>query len=89
MNWLRVGLLITAVAIPAMAQADAAMNLNDRGNRAADQGNDAEAEALYREAIGIWRSLGVKYEAHLAGTLMNLGAALCGDGMRPAGAKVL
>lgn len=88
MNWLRVGLLITAMAIPAVAQPDAAINLNDRGNRAADQGNHAEAEALYREAIRIWRSLGVKYEAHLAGTLMNLGAALSGDGKRPAGVKV-
>jgi tetratricopeptide (TPR) repeat protein len=88
MNWLPVGLLTMVMAIPAMAQADAAMNLNDRGNRAADQGSHAEAQSLYREAIRIWRSLGVAYEAHLAGTLMNLGVSLCGDGMRPAGAKV-
>src|ERR1700730_685436 len=92
MNTLRVGFLITAMAIPVSAQPDAATNLatnlNDRGNQAADHGNHAEAEALYREAIQIWRSLGVKYEAHLAGTLMNLGVALCGDGMRPAGSKV-
>jgi tetratricopeptide (TPR) repeat protein len=88
MNWLRIGLLITAMAIPAMAQADAAMDLNERGNRAADEGKEVEAEKLYREAIRIWRSLGVAYEAHLAGSLMNLGVTLCGNGMRPAGAKV-
>ena len=88
MKGLLIGML-TAIAAAAQAPVERAQSLNTQGNQVAESGNNAEAERLYREAIEIWRSLGPAYEAHTAGTLVNLGVALTGDGQRAAAAKVL
>ena len=88
MKWILVGLL---TALPAAAQTpeETALTLNTEGNRVAESGNYSEAQRLYSEAIGIWRSLGPAYEAHTAGTLLNLAVAMTDQGQRAAAAKVL
>jgi tetratricopeptide (TPR) repeat protein len=63
-----------------------ALNLNDEGNTKSDAGDYAGAEARYRDAIAIWRTLGPDFKAHLAGSLMNIGSVLCGQGKRVEGA---
>jgi tetratricopeptide (TPR) repeat protein len=55
----------------------------------ADAGDYTEARRLYIEAVEIWRSLGPAYEAHAAGTLVNLAVAMTDEGQRAAAAKVL
>jgi tetratricopeptide (TPR) repeat protein len=87
MNWLRIGLL-TAITAAAQTPQETAQSLNTQGNRLAESGNNQEAERLYREALEIWRSLGRPYEAHTAGTLLNLAAAMSDDGQRPAAVKI-
>ena len=87
MNRLLIGLL-TAIGAAAQTPQEMAKNLNNQASQAAELGNYAEAERLYGEAIEIWRSLGPAYEAHTAGTLVNLAVALCGDGQRPAASKL-
>lgn len=87
MHRLLVGLL-TAICAAAQSPQEMAKNLNNEANRVADLGNNAEAERLYQQAIDIWRSLGPAYEAHTAGTLVNLAVALSGDGQRQAASKL-
>jgi len=88
MNWLAIGLLISFSAAGQTLE-EKAQALNSQGNRLAETGKYAEAQAAYREAIDIWRSMGPAYEGHTAGTLLNYGMALSGDGQRPKAAKVL
>jgi tetratricopeptide (TPR) repeat protein len=88
MNWVFIGLL-TALTAAAQTPAEMAQNLNTQGNRAAESGNYPEAERLYQESIGIWRSLGAPYEARTASALLNLGAAMGSEGQRAAAAKVM
>ena len=87
MNWVFIGLL-TALTAAAQTPAETAQSLNTQGNRVAESGNNPEAQRLYREALQIWRSLGPAYEAHTAGTLLNLAVAMADDGQRLAAAKV-
>jgi tetratricopeptide (TPR) repeat protein len=87
MNRLLVGLL-TAISAASQTPQEKAKDLNNEANRIADHGNYAEAEDLYQQSIEIWRSLGPGYDAHTAGTLVNLGVALSGDGQRQAATKL-
>ena len=87
MHRLLVGLL-TAVSAAAQTPQEKAKSLNNEANRVADLGNNAEAERLYGEAIDIWRSLGTAYEAHTAGTLVNLALTVSADGRRQAACKL-
>lgn len=88
MNWMLIGLL-TVISAAAQTPVDTAQRLNTQGNRAAEASNYSEAEGLYQESIRIWRSLGPDFEGHLAGSLLNFGVALSGDGQRPAASKIL
>lgn len=87
MNCLTIGML-TVLTAAAQTPAETAQSLNTQGNRAAESGNNPEAQQLYREAIQIWRSLGPAYEAHTAGSLLNLAVAMNDDGHRLASVKV-
>jgi tetratricopeptide (TPR) repeat protein len=87
MNRLLIGLL-TAISATSQTPQEKATNLNNQANSVADLGNYPEAERLYREAIEIFRSLGPAFEPHTAGTLVNLGIALSGDGQRSAATKL-
>jgi tetratricopeptide (TPR) repeat protein len=77
---------VLTVAAFAQSPAHDALKLNNDGNLASDAGDYAGAGAQYRQAIEIWRTLGPEYKAHLAGSLMNLGSVLCGEGKRVEGA---
>jgi tetratricopeptide (TPR) repeat protein len=87
MHRLLIGLL-TAISAAAQSPQEMAKNLNNEANRVADLGNYAEAERLYQQSIDIWRSLGPGFEAHTAGTLVNLAVALSGEGRRPAATRL-
>jgi len=87
MNWLLIGLL-TAIGAAAQTSTETAHSLNTQGNRVAESGNYPEAQRLYQESIRIWRRMGPEFEGHTAGVLLNLAAALCGDGQRQAASKV-
>jgi tetratricopeptide (TPR) repeat protein len=80
-----IAFLFTAVAF-AQSAAQNGISLNDLGNRASESGDYTGAADHYREAVQIWRSMGSDYEAHLAGTLMNLATVLCAAGHRIEGA---
>src|SRR5450759_4712820 len=87
MNCLTIGML-TVLTAAAQTPAETAQSLNTQGNRVAESGNNPEAQQLYREAIQIWRSLGPEYQAHTAGTLLNLAVAMADDGQRLAAVKI-
>jgi tetratricopeptide (TPR) repeat protein len=87
MNGLLIGIL-AAITAAAQTPAETAQRLNTEGNRVADTGNYPEARRLYLESIQIWRSLGPQFDGHTAGTLLNLGVALAGDGQRQAASKI-
>jgi tetratricopeptide (TPR) repeat protein len=80
-----IAVMLTAAAF-AQSPAHQALMLNDEGNTLSDGGDYTTAAARYRQAIDIWRTLGPDYRAHLAGSLMNLGTVLCGEGKRTEGA---
>jgi tetratricopeptide (TPR) repeat protein len=80
--------MFTAITTAAQTSVEMAHSLNTQGNRVAESGNNPEAQRLYREAIQIWRSLGPAYDAHTAGTLLNLAVAMTDDGQRLAAVKV-
>lgn len=82
-----IGLMLSVIGAAAQSPADKAQSLNNQGNLFCDKREYAEGERLYREAIAIWRSLGVAFEGHLAGSLLNLGVVLSGDGKRAEAAK--
>ena len=89
MNWLLIGLL-TAITAAAQTPAEKAQSLNTQGNRVARERQlPGGASACTRSLLQIWRSMGPEYEAHTAGTLLNLAVALGGDGQRQAATKVL
>ena len=88
MNRIWIALILIATGAAAQTPADRAQSLNTQGNRVSEEGDYVESERLYREAVALWRSLGPDYEGHLAGTLLNLGVALSGDGKRGEAAKV-
>jgi tetratricopeptide (TPR) repeat protein len=81
MNWISIG-LITVMAAAAQTPAEEAQKLNNQGNQLSERLEYRESERLYGEAIAIWRSLGSNFDAHLAGSLLNLGVALSGEGRR-------
>ena len=87
MNWISLALL-TAIAAGAQSPTEKAQALNDQGNRLAQENEMASAISAYRESVDIWRSLGPSYEAHVAGTLVNLGVSVAASGNRPAAAKI-
>ncbi|MEO8372722.1 MAG: tetratricopeptide repeat protein [Candidatus Solibacter sp.] len=89
MNLLALGLLMSLSAVGQPSAEEKAHSLNVQGNRLAEVGKYAEAQAAYRESLDIWRSMGPGYTGHIAGTLLNYGMALSGDGQRPAAAKIL
>ncbi|MBS1859885.1 MAG: tetratricopeptide repeat protein [Acidobacteria bacterium] len=83
MNLIRIAIWIAAAVLPAaQAQPIAALQLNERGNRAAEAGRYQEAIGLYRRAVDLWKEAGPAYDAHRAGTLLNLGVAEGGVGDR-------
>ena len=88
MNWLVIGLMMSASAV-GQPSVEKAQSLNVQGNRLAEAGKYTEALVAYRESLDIWRTLGPGYEGHTAGTLLNYGMALSGDGQRPAATKIL
>lgn len=87
MNWISLALL-AAIAAGAQSSTEKAQALNDQGNRLAQENEMASAISAYRESVDIWRSLGPSYEAHVAGTLVNLGVSVAASGNRPAAAKI-
>jgi tetratricopeptide (TPR) repeat protein len=83
MNWFKYGLIGIIFAATAAAQTvQEGLELNDRGNAARDRNDIAAAKSLFRQSAGVFRALGPKYEAHLAGALMNLGMATAVEGDR-------
>jgi len=58
------------------AQEQAALSLHEEGRADVARGDYAQAERAFGEALVIWRSLGPRYEAHTASTLITLGEAL-------------
>ena len=90
MNSASIAMLLVVLAAPAFpAQLATALDLNDRGNRASEAGRAEEAIGLYREATTIWRQAGPRYDAHLAGTLYNLGIAVSATGNRTEAVRLL
>jgi tetratricopeptide (TPR) repeat protein len=89
MKLVSIAILFLAGAQALSAQLAKALELNDRGNRAAEQGRDEEAIGLYRDSLEIWRASGPDYDAHRAGTLMNLGIVISATGNRTEAARVL
>lgn len=89
MSFLRMVMLFAAALSAARAQLSTAIELNSRGNRAADAGRYEEAIGLYRESLAIWSASGSEYDAHRAGTLFNLAIALSSLGNRPEASLVL
>ena len=89
MSFLRIAMLFAAAFSAAWAQLSTAIELNSRGNQAADAGRYEEAIGLYRESLAIWSASGPEYDAHRAGTLFNLGIAVSSLGDRPEAARVL
>ncbi|HTS66021.1 MAG TPA: tetratricopeptide repeat protein [Candidatus Acidoferrales bacterium] len=81
MTRLAVGFLLAAGSF-AQSTAQDALRLNDEGNRASEHSDYIGAARLFRESAAIWSSLGSAFDAHRAGTLMNLGTVLCGAGKR-------
>jgi tetratricopeptide (TPR) repeat protein len=82
--------LLAAALLPAAhAQPIVALQLNDRGNRAAEAGRYDEAVALYRQSAALWKEAGPDYDAHRAGTLLNLGVAEGGAGDRLAATRAM
>ena len=81
MNRICIGLLIV-IGAAAQTTVEKAHALNNEGNRFAEKGEYDQGARLYREAVAMWRTLGPDYEAHLAGSLLNLGVALSGNGRR-------
>jgi hypothetical protein len=88
MNFLALGLLMSFSAV-GQTSVEKAQSLNAQGNRFTEVGKYADALQVYGESLEIWRSFGPGYEGHVAGTLLNYAMALCGNGQRPAAAKIL
>jgi tetratricopeptide (TPR) repeat protein len=80
--------LFVAVSAAAQPAVQKAHEINNQGNRLSESGDCTGAEELYRQAAGMWRGLGPEYEAHLAGTLLNLGVAVSCEGRRADAVKV-
>jgi tetratricopeptide (TPR) repeat protein len=81
MTRLAVGFLLAASCF-AQNTALEALRLNDEGNRASDRIDYAAAAGLFRQSMAVWKALGPSFDAHRAGTMMNLGTVLCGLGRR-------
>jgi tetratricopeptide (TPR) repeat protein len=88
MTRIGIALLLSAAVVRGQTSAQHAIQLNDQGNRTSDAGDYMGAAGYYRQAVQIWRDLGPVYEAHLAGTLTNLGTVLCGAGHREKGSEI-
>jgi tetratricopeptide (TPR) repeat protein len=91
MNSLVIAIVFAVViATPsARGQLASALDLNDRGNQAAEEGRFEEAIGLYRDSIAIWRASGPNYDAHRAGTLLNMAIAISSIGNRPEAVRVM
>jgi len=81
MSRLAVGFLLTAACF-AQPNPQQALSLNNQGNQVSEKSDYLGAARLFRESVAIWKSLGPEFDAHRAGTLMNLGTVLCGAGRR-------
>ena len=73
-------ILLLLPALAAFAQPETALQWNERGIKAVQDGNLAEGEHDYQTALSLWRSLGPAYRAHAATTLYNLAQAVIGQG---------
>src|ERR1043165_2468533 len=89
MNFSRIALFFVITGCALSAQLSRALDLNTRGNEASDAGKFDEAIGLYRESIAIWTAAGPEYDAHRAGTLLNLGIVISGTGNRNEAARVM
>jgi len=90
MKSLTIAVMLAAVgAAGAHAQLAKALDLNDRGNRAAEEGRMDEAVGLYRESLDIWRAAGPEYDAHRAGALFNLSIVISAAGNRLDAVRVM
>jgi len=89
MNFARLALILAVAVTTASAQLSKALDLNSRGNDASDKGEYEEAAQLYRDAIAIWSASGPTYDAHRAGSLLNLGIVISATGNRPDATKVM
>ena len=73
-------ILLLLMGLAAQAQPESAFEWNERGIKAGQQGNLAEAERDYKTALSLWRALGPAYRPHTATTLYNLAQAVIGQG---------
>jgi tetratricopeptide (TPR) repeat protein len=89
MNFLGIALFLALTAPPIPAQLSTALDLNTRGNEASDAGKYEDAIRLYRESLAIWSAAGPVYDAHRAGTLLNLGIVISATGNRPEATRVM
>jgi tetratricopeptide (TPR) repeat protein len=89
MNAIRFFILLAVTCSSAAAQLATALDLNMRGNQASDAGSYDEAIRLYREAIKIWSDAGPDYDAHRAGSLLNLAVSVSATGNRPEAARIM
>jgi tetratricopeptide (TPR) repeat protein len=89
MRFLRITAFLAVVVSAPAAQLAAALDLNARGNQASEAGRHDEAIRLYRESIAIWSEAGAVYDAHRAGTLLNLGIVISATGNRPEAVRVM
>src|SRR5215475_13519035 len=89
MKLLTVAVMVLSYAGPLPAQLAKALDLNTKGNEASETGRMDEAIADYRQALTIWRDAGSNYEAHQAGTLLNLAIAISATGDRREAARIM
>jgi len=89
MNFPAIAFFLVLSGTPAPAQLSSALDLNTRGNDASDAGRYEDAMRLYRESLAIWSAAGPEYDAHRAGTLLNLGIVISATGNRPGATRVM
>lgn len=80
MHILRAASIVMLAASAWAQKPEDAMSLNESGRAATTHADYITAEAQYRRAIAIWRTLGPSYEKHLSIGYFNLAEALCGQG---------
>jgi len=86
MNWVLI-LMLTAIATPQFP-VERANRLNTQGALAAGRGEYGEARRLYEESIAFWRFQGPGYDAHRAGTLLNLAITMSDSGQGAAAVPI-
>lgn len=82
--------LAAAIAVsPLAGQPQSALRLNNQAAAAGSRGDYQHAEQLYRDSLQKWSELGHAYDAHRAGTLVNLGQMLASEGKTQEGISAL